>query len=90
MKELNISGPLALICHQSESYVGVGSWLVGSWDQLFVGLEVEESVGCLCISCFVILVGSVGLLAGLAPFSLVVPFSSFGRYSLNSLVFCCF
>ena len=32
MKEVNISGPLALICHQFESYVGVGSlacWLLG-------------------------------------------------------------
>ena len=44
----------------------------------------------LCISCFVILLGSVGLLAWLTPSSLVVPFSSFGRYGLNSLVFCCF
>ena len=33
MKEVNISGPLALICHQFESYIGVGSlawWAFGA------------------------------------------------------------
>ena len=85
---------IGFICHQFESYVGVGSlalWFLGPVVCWFGGGEVS---GCLCI-----FVASVGLLAGLAPlwggalfFFLGCP--SFGRYSLfyflsdcNSLVF---